>query len=768
MRLPPLRLLVLDTETTGFVPKVHRVMEIACATVDKGKVQSEYDQLLSLPEGCDIPAAVQMLTRITPKDIEGQPTFEDIQPTLEKLLTDDTVIVGQNVKFDLGMLRGEGWDLTERPWIDTAMLASIVFPELASYSLGYVSKALSLTHDPPHRALGDVRATVELLSKCYERLTQLPAEDIAEIIRLSERGPEGYKRFFAAVASASSKRPSWLKAPTTKSIGKIAPVVLPPPALGTVHLAEEPIDPAFTPSVIAGLKGPTWLAVKNIEAAAERSALPKDVTVIYPPEFVLSIDSVKKLLEQKAFTADELTTVIKLYLYEPTVRADMPIHGEEYAVFSGKLGCQAESPEYKALRAKADKGPAVISHQHLLSICAPEFPVPLPEDLSLLIDDASMLEDTATSAFAWFCTISSLRAASQGNTVLTKCVDLIELWAERVRNEMDLRYLAPSDLEARECIELKRVIDTVLESDLPDQARLPLNHLLLILNRDNLAGRISWIESMMDGSKMIKSVPEDIAALLHDRLYSATHTTLLIPPGSGDKLAAIVPSGTSSEVIKAPAASDGALTLSMPVGVNLEAVFQECTGKMIVLVSSKRTIEDLYVKHALRAEEIGVTLLCQGFNGGQSRMQAEFAQAKEPAVMVMTPWTFEGVDLPSQSVDRLVLQVMPFDHPSHPVVSRRAQRCKDPFNDYSIPRLKHRIFRLIRTFRKHAKKGARMDILDERLRTKQYGKDVAKYLESLLPAFRETAKPVTVKKEAPKKEAAPKKSKKSDAQMPLL
>ena len=111
-------------------------------------------------------------------------------------------------------------------------------------------------------------------------------------------------------------------------------------------------------------------------------------------------------------------------------------------------------------------------------------------------------------------------------------------------------------------------------------------------------------------------------------------------------------------------------------------------------------------------------------------MRAEFHRAQSPAFLVMTPWTFEAVELPENTVDRLILQVLPFDHPSHPVVGRRAARCRDPFSDYSLPRLKHRLFRLLRTFRRHAKVGAAVDILDDRLRTKPYGREVTAYLLS--------------------------------------
>lgn len=728
MKLPKMSLIVLDTETTGFVPRIHGVMEYACAVVKDGKLVQEYEQLFSLREKCEIPQAVQVLTRIKPENLVGQPTFEASLPTIQSLLADDALIVGQNVKFDIGMLKGEGWDLSHRPCIDTSMLASLLFPEIESYALGYVSSVLNLNHSPPHRALGDVRATLELLSKCWERLTELTPKQVERLNEFAIRGPEGYRRLFGVLHGSGKASPKWLTA--AKKTGKLPKAQkIELPEKGKVILTEEPLDPAFVPAVLSGLTGPTWLSVKNIEAATNRFPPSADVTVLYPPEFVLSEAAKEKFLTQTEFVGDEMTLAMKLELYPVSFRSDLPLHGEEYSIFTGKLACTAESPEYKALKEKAAHGPALLSHQHLLTTAfAPDST--LPKDLSLVLDDASMLEDTATAAFAWFCMMNSLRAASQGSAVLTKCADLIELWAERIRNDMDLRYLAPSDLESRESTELKRMITDILTTDLPPQVKLPLEHLLLILDPQNLPGRITWIEAMPDGSKIIKSVPEDIGSLLAKHVYANYPTTLLIPPASQDDLQPVLPDAVQASLKSTGPLPDSGLKIAMPVGLNLEMIFKKPEGKTIVLVSSKRTIEDVYVKHAERLEAEGVTLICQGFNGGQGRMRAEFHRAKSPAFLVMTPWTFEAVELPENTVDRLILQVLPFDHPSHPVVGRRAGRYRDPFSDYSLPRLKHRLFRLLRTFRRHAKEGAAVDILDDRLRTKPYGREVTAYLLS--------------------------------------
>ena len=159
MKLPPLPLVVLDTETTGFVPKVHRIIEFASMRAEGGEVTEMYEQLFSIPG--EVPPQVQVLTRIKPAELVGKPTFEQCKKDVLAHLPEHCLLVGQNLGYDLSMLRGEGIDLSDRPWVDTSLLASLVFPELRSYSLQYMSTALQLNHEPRHRAMGDVRATLE-------------------------------------------------------------------------------------------------------------------------------------------------------------------------------------------------------------------------------------------------------------------------------------------------------------------------------------------------------------------------------------------------------------------------------------------------------------------------------------------------------------------------------------------------------------------------------------------------------------------------------
>lgn len=725
---PPLRLLFVDTETTGFVPRTHRVIEVACVVTIDGQEHATYETLIRPPESAAIPLPIQVLTRIRPGDLTHAPTFETVLPTLQNLVTPDTIVVGQNIPFDIGMLRGEGWDLSQQPWIDTSMLASIVFPELESYSLGFVSTALGLPHAPRHRAMGDVRATIGLLERCMQRLQELPEEDVEKLRALARRGPIGYRHVIASLPkSHAPTRPLWLL-PPARSATVATPRTITPPPTGVVRLCQEPLDPEGAASLLNGGLANGWYAVKNLHNALRRSTLPTGVTVFDAPGSLLSGPRATTLMSQTSLTADELTLAMKLVLYSPRSDRDLPLHGGERSVWSGKLACTDASEEYRALVAAAAVGPAILSHRHVLSLAQSADAV-IPPDRSLVIEDASMLEDTATQAFGWTCHLPTIRSAAEGDARLTGCVDMIDLWSERVRAGTDQVTLGEAHLHDRPAQELSQSLRSFLAEGLPPILAQAAEDLLRILDPANLAGRFAWIESYGDRQKTISSVPARVDQLLADRLFLRTRTTLLGPPGDDAWWSSILrdPPLRSTELPAQPSPIRIVLTRGMPTE---QAVF-EGGGRTIALLASKRLIEDLYVRHAEAMEAKGGTLLCQGLSGGMGRMQAEFAAATPPAILAMTPWMYEGLHLPPASVRRLVLPTLPFDHPSHPVISRRGARFQDSFNEYALPRLLFRLARIVRHFARHATHDAELIVLDDRLATKAYGARVAAYMSSL-------------------------------------
>lgn len=320
-----------------------------------------------------------------------------------------------------------------------------------------------------------------------------------------------------------------------------------------------------------------------------------------------------------------------------------------------------------------------------------------------------------------------MRSAAQGDHRLTQCVDLIDLWSERIRDASDLRYLTEADLADRSSRELDRTLEEVLSASMPPLMERAISDARRILDPRNLVGRIVWIEAYGDRQKTIKSVPSDISVLLRESLFSRVSTTLLVPHGHSSWLAPIV----HVDTVALPSLPSPRSRLVLGRKKSIEECLGHAQGKTILLVGSKRIIEDIYVRHAQSMEDAHRTLLCQGFSGGQGRMEAEFAQAGTDAVLVLTPWMYEGMEFPAGSVHRLFIHSLPFDHPSQPIFHRRSARYQNGFMEYAVPRLCHRLFRLVRGFMRHAALDGELWILDDRLSTKAYGADIAAYVREM-------------------------------------
>jgi DNA polymerase III epsilon subunit-like protein len=776
MQFPSFKFTVLDTETTGFVPKIHHIIEFASMRIENGELAEEYEELFYAEE---VPPIVEVLTRIKTSSLKEKKMFADRCDRILAAIGPDTLIVGQNVGFDLGMLKGHGIDLTDRPWIDTSMLASLVFPELESYSLGYLSSVLNLDHHPVHRALGDVRATLELLGKCWERLQELPEELLAPVREIMQKSSPGYRMLFEALPpSIATSKPIWLDALRTKEADADYPITMKvdvsAPAAEHIALIEEPLDPAFLGQALQHALSSTHryvIAVKNLEASMQRLPPLKDVQILYPPFLLMDEAAAKELLKQDIFTADEATLAAKLHWYKPRTRGEMPLHGGEEAVWSGKLCTTSESETY-LMQLKKPAKVTLLDHRQLLMLAKnpPEGGEAFFTDLHVIIDDASMLEDTATKAFGTECSIDTLRAAAEGNELLTRFTDLLQIWIEKIRNNQDLRYLAPNDLESSESKGLRAQLEDLQTQQWSAQIQSHLRCIATLLDPQTLDSNIAYIEQRMNGSQFLHSAPESISTLLKEVLFTRFPTTLFVPGQSSGQMEELIPSSfkTALGTVEPPSSCRVEITCSAEPTL-YDIISSPPEGKTIMLLPSKGAIEQVYVKYTEELEEQGVTLICQGVSGGQGRMQAEFIAATGKTIWLITPWTFEGIDLPANTADHLIIQALPFDHPSQPVLSRRAAKYQDSFNQYMMPRLRHRLFRLLRTFCRIRSQQGDVRIIDERLHSKAYGKALINYLKTFTPEGEgltvgtpmSNAKP----KSLPKK---PVQKKKDDTQLPLF
>jgi ATP-dependent DNA helicase DinG len=122
--------------------------------------------------------------------------------------------------------------------------------------------------------------------------------------------------------------------------------------------------------------------------------------------------------------------------------------------------------------------------------------------------------------------------------------------------------------------------------------------------------------------------------------------------------------------------------------------------KTLVLFTSYRLLRDV---HAALSD--GLEVLAQGIDGPRSKLIERFKLSDRAAVLLGTDSFWEGVDLPGNTLEILIITRLPFPVPTDPVFSAladsMARQGKDPFFNLSIPRailkLRQGVGRLIRT-----------------------------------------------------------------------
>ena len=162
---------VLDLETTGGDRNNDVITEIGAIKVRGGHSLGTFQTLIN--PGRAIPPSITIITGITDAMVMPAPRIEQVLPTLLEFCG-DSVIVGHNVRFDVGFLNAalgrSQRPVLANPAIDTLALARrLVRDEVPDCRLGTLASRFRLDHKPSHRALDDALATADLLHMLLER-----------------------------------------------------------------------------------------------------------------------------------------------------------------------------------------------------------------------------------------------------------------------------------------------------------------------------------------------------------------------------------------------------------------------------------------------------------------------------------------------------------------------------------------------------------------------------------------------------------------------
>ncbi len=150
----------------------------------------------------------------------------------------------------------------------------------------------------------------------------------------------------------------------------------------------------------------------------------------------------------------------------------------------------------------------------------------------------------------------------------------------------------------------------------------------------------------------------------------------------------------------------------------LKAILSVTRGRTLVLFTSYSQLKKSAV--TLRTEMPGLGVLCQGEMPAY-RLVEQFKGISN-AVLLGTASFWQGIDIPGNALQCVVIAKLPFAVPDDPLVQARMEQLKNPFFEYQVPQatllFRQGFGRLIRT---RTDRGA-VAVLDSRIMTKNYGK----------------------------------------------
>lgn len=163
----------------------------------------------------------------------------------------------------------------------------------------------------------------------------------------------------------------------------------------------------------------------------------------------------------------------------------------------------------------------------------------------------------------------------------------------------------------------------------------------------------------------------------------------------------------------------------------LEVLSKEHPRGTLVLFTSYSLLNEMYDALKLKYESEKIALLAQGINGSRHSIIRQFRENPR-SVLFGTDSFWEGIDVPGEALQLLLMTKLPFDVPTEPVIQAKAELIQkaggNPFMDFTVPeaviKFRQGFGRLIRSKSDY---GA-VIILDPRLVTKMYGRV---FLESI-------------------------------------
>jgi CBS domain-containing protein len=175
--------LAFDTETTSLDPRVARIVEVGAARLASGRL-SEGDTFRALINpGIPIPQVSTSIHGIDDVKVAGAPDFANSWPLISDYLG-GSVVIGHSIGYDLAIITSEcdraGIHFSRPRTLDVRLLAQIVEPSLAGFSLDNLAAWLGVEASDRHSALGDALTAARIFVALVPKLREGNIRTLAE------------------------------------------------------------------------------------------------------------------------------------------------------------------------------------------------------------------------------------------------------------------------------------------------------------------------------------------------------------------------------------------------------------------------------------------------------------------------------------------------------------------------------------------------------------------------------------------------------------
>jgi ATP-dependent DNA helicase DinG len=440
----------------------------------------------------------------------------------------------------------------------------------------------------------------------------------------------------------------------------------------------------------------------------------------------------------------------------------------------------SKCPEYEMcwltkVKRRAQQAQVVVVNHHLffadLAVRS-AYGAVLPDYDTVIFDEAHQLEEIATLYFGTTVSAHQLEELARdaektagakgggGAAALREASkeffapvrEALRQSSGRQRFEPDTR--GGPDLEAEWAV-LSQALDDVARpgkggaDEAVEQRANDLKDTLTSVLRRDAPGFVYGMESRGRGNVVLSAAPIEVGNLLQENLFDRLHACVLtsatLSVGGSFEFFKKRLGLTEAEtmIVESPFDHASQAVLYLPKAMpeprepgffarameEIEALLDVTEGRAFLLFTSHAALSRA-TKHLEGLDRW--PLLVQG-EGSKVALVERF-KATPRAVLLGTSSFWHGVDVPGEALSLVVIDKLPFDVPSDPLVAARIERIKEnegnPFAEYQVPMavldLKQGLGRLLRS------RGDRgiLAVLDPRLTTKGYGKT---FLKSLPP-----------------------------------